>query len=163
MAGMGVGLFRLMLLALLSVGVIGMHTVGHSGDHGSWQTSPNGTSGHAAGTAMPQAAMAGAADAVTWLTDAADLCDGDCGIAASVVVRLGSGSDPVHGGAGLVVMCLAVLAGLGVLALLASSLARRHRSVAGTAATRSTRSPRAGPAPALMFASRLVDVAVLRI
>jgi hypothetical protein len=149
-AGMGAGLLRLMLLAVLSVGVIGMHTIGHSGDHGSWETS-----GHEAGAAMPGTAA--------WLADAMDLCDGDCAPATPVAARPGPGSDPVPGGTGFVVMCLAVLAGLGVVALLASFLARTHRSVVGTTGPPPTRSPRAGPAPAFMFAARLVDVAVLRI
>ena len=154
----GAGAFRLLLLALLSVGVIGMHTVGHANDHSSWDGPSSEPSNHAAGAAM--ASMEGAA---SWLTDAVDPCDGNCGGITPVAVRLGSGSDPAPGGSGLLIVCLAVLGGLGVLALLARALARRHRTLAGAASAYPARSARTAPALVHRFSLRLVDVAVLRI
>jgi hypothetical protein len=149
---MGAGALRLLLLALLSIGVMGMHTVGHSSDHSSWDA----LSSHAAGAAM--------ADAASWLTDAPAPCDGDCGaaVAVTVAVRPGPGSDPVPGGTGLVIVCLAVLGGLGALAMLASALAGRHIAAPRTASHCRQRPTRAGPERMAGYALRLVDVAVLR-
>jgi hypothetical protein len=155
---MGAGALRLLLLALLSVGVIGMHTVGHANDHSSWDGSSSETINHAAGAAMTP--MDGAA---SWLTDAADPCDGNCGGITPVAVRLSSGSDPAPGGSGLLIVCLAVLGGLGALALLASALARRHRVLARAGSAYPAHSAGAAPALVHRFSLRLVDVAVLRI
>jgi hypothetical protein len=154
---MGAGAFRLLLLALLSVGVIGMHTVGHANDHSSWEGPSSDTVTHAAGAA--------AADGVvSWLAAAVDPCDGHCGGATPVTaVRPGSDSDPLPGSTGLLIVCLAVLGGLGALALLASALARRHRASPG--AVRGNPSRSAGTAPPVVhrFSIHLVEVAVLRI
>jgi hypothetical protein len=156
---MGAGVLRLLLLALLSIGVIGMHTVGHANDHSSWDGPSSNTATHAAG-----AAMAASDGVVSWLTDAVDPCDGHCGGAAPVAaVRPGSDSDPVPGSTGLLIVCLAVLGGLGALALLASTLARRYRTPAGAVRVNSTGF--AGTAPTVFhrFSIHLVEVAVLRI
>jgi hypothetical protein len=143
---MGAGALRLLLLALLSIGVIGMHTVGHATDHGP--------------SSEPFDHVAGAA---SWLTDAAHPCDGDCGgITPVAAVRPGSESDPAPDGAGLLIVCLAVLGGLGALALLASALARRHRALARAAGACPARPAGAAPLLVHRFSIRLVDVAVLR-
>lgn len=169
MVGIGVGVFRLLLLAVLSLGVFGMHTVGHASDHHSWEALSEGTSGHAAGAAeavmaervVAEAAMPEAAG--PWLAGGADPCDGTCGTAGPVVAYRGAGSDPDGSGGGLVIMCLAVLFGLGVLAMLAGAWARRHRTAHSAASAHRSRSPRAGPGFAPALALRLVDAAVLRI
>jgi hypothetical protein len=153
--GMGTGAVRLLLLAVLSVGVIGMHTVGHASDHTSWQALSARADGHAAATAAAEGA-------VPRLTDAADPCHGGCGTVEPVAAYLRSGLDPAHGGAGLVVVCLAVLFGLGVLAMIASAVGGRGRAVPRTAAPGTGRSQRAVRGLVPGFALRVVDVAVLR-
>lgn len=159
MLSLGGGAFRLLLLALLSVGVIGMHTVGHANDHSSWNGPSAEVSSHAAGAAM--APMEGAG---SWLTDAVDPCDGNCGgITPVAAIRPGSESDPTPDGTGLLIVCLAVLGGLGAWALLANVLARRHGALAGAGSVYPARSIRDAPALIHRLALRLVDVAVLRI
>jgi hypothetical protein len=156
---MGAGALRLLLLALLSVGVIGMHTVGHANDHSSWDGPSSETVNHAAGPAM--APTDGVA---SWLTDATDPCDGNCGgITAVAAVRPGSDTDPAPDGTGLLIVCLAVLGGLGALALLAGALARRHRALAREPSACPARPARAAPTLVHRFPIRLVEVAVLRI
>ena len=93
MVGMGAGTLRLLLLAILSLGVIGMHTVGHASDHTSWEALSAGADGHAAATAVAEGAT-------TSLADAANPCHGGCGAAGPVAAYLRSGLDPAHGGTG---------------------------------------------------------------
>ncbi|WP_203930630.1 hypothetical protein [Virgisporangium ochraceum] len=148
---MTAGALRLLLLALLSIGVIGMHTVGHASDHTS------GPSGHRA-----DAAVTPEGD-VPRLTDAGHPCDGTCGGGTVPVgaVRSGPDPDPAPVGAGLLVVCLAVLGGLGVLALLAGARAAR-RPGARPARVDPAHPTRAASAPVPRFPMRLLDVAVLR-
>jgi hypothetical protein len=152
---MGAGALRVLLLALLGIGVIGMHTVGHSTDHHSWAApSANGAS-DVTGVAMvdnpgpQQIAMA-------------DTCGGDCGSHRSLTVWPDSGNHPIPGGAGLMIVCLAVLFGAGLLTLLSHALARAGPVPRG-ALPDTTRLPRTGFALVSRFPLRLVDVAVLRI
>jgi hypothetical protein len=148
---MTAGALRLLLLALLGIGVVGMHTVGHASDHTS------GPSGHRA-----DAAVASEGDGPR-LKDAGHPCDGTCGGGTVPVaaVRPGPYPDPAPVGAGLLVVCLAVLGGLGVLALLAGArAARRQRARPGRVGP--ARPARAAPAPVPRFPMRLLDVAVLR-
>jgi hypothetical protein len=151
--GMGTGALRLLLLAILSLGVIGMHTVGHSTDHHGWDALSEGASSHAVSGVMGKDGPS--------LTGGADSCDGNCGIATAPVMANRSGSDPARDSAGVVVMCLAVLFGLSVLALIAGAVASLHRPVPGAASASWARFRRAGPVLS-GFALRLVDVAVLR-
>jgi hypothetical protein len=153
--GMGAGALRLLLLALLSVGVIGMHTVGHASDHTSWEALSAGTDDHAAVTAVADVAA-------PWLADAADPCHGGCGAVGPVAAYLRSGSDPAHGGDGWFVICLAVLLGMGVLAMIASALTGRVRAVPRAAFRGTLRTRRPGTELVPGFALRLVDVAVSR-
>jgi hypothetical protein len=152
---MGAGTLRLLLLAILSLGVIGMHTVGHASDHTSWEALSARADGHAAATAAAEGA-------VPRLTDAADPCHGGCGTAGPVAAYLRSGLNPAHGGTGWFVICLAVLFGLGVLAMIASALAGRVLAVPRAASAGTARSPQAERELVSGFALRLVDVAVLR-
>jgi hypothetical protein len=151
--GMGAGTLRLLLLAILSLGVIGMHTVGHASDHTSWEALSAGADSHAAATALTEGATPS-------LADAADPCHGGCGTAGPVAAYIRSGLDPAHG-TGWLVICLAVLVGLGVLAMIAGALAGRVRAVPRTTAG-TARSPRVGRELVPGFALRLVEVAVLR-
>jgi hypothetical protein len=150
-AGVGAGVRRLLLLALLGIGVIGMHTVGHSTDHHSWEALATGTSNGIGD--VSDVAMAAAADT----------CDGDCGSHGSLAIWPDSGSHRVPGGTGLMIVCLAVLFGVGVLALLSRALARWAGPVPRGAPPGSTPFPQTGLASGRPFPLRLVDVAVLRI
>ena len=154
MVGVSAGALRLLLLALLSLGVIGMHTVGHSTDHHAWDALSDAGSGHAVTGVVADGDG-------PWLTDGAHPCGGTCAVAAPAMAFRGTGSDPAQGDVGVVVMCLAVLLGLGVLAMIAGALAGRHRPGPGAASASWARVRRAGPVPP-GFALRLVDVAVLR-
>jgi hypothetical protein len=144
----GAGLRRLLLLALLSVGVIGMHTIGHSAEHHSWEAMA-GTGG-----------VAMADDPAPRPAAVVDACDGDCG-SHRFAVWPDSGPHRMPGGTGLMIVCLAVLLGVGVLALLSHAMARRAGPVPRGAPPGTTRFPRTGLT--LPFPLRLVDVAVLRI
>jgi hypothetical protein len=152
--GIGAGALRLLLLAVLGIGVIGLHTIGHSADHHSWVApSANGVS-DVTGMVMvdrvrpPQTAMA-------------DTCGGDCGAHGSLSIWSASDSRPGPGGAELMTVCLAVLLGVGLLALLSRALARAGPVPRG-ARPGATRLQRTGLALASRFPLRLVDVAVLR-
>jgi hypothetical protein len=139
--------------------VIGMHTVGHASDHDPWEMLSAGVSSHAVDAATAEGTG-------PWLTDAAPPCDRSCGTAVPGTAFRASGSDPAPGGANLVIVCLAVLFGVGVLAMLASAFAGRRRIVPRAAAACTAGSPGAIRAlvPGLVpgFALHLVDVAVLR-
>jgi hypothetical protein len=146
---------RLLLLAVLGIGVIGMHTIGHSSDHHLWVApSAQGTS-DVAGIAM-------ADDVTSPQTARAGMCDGDCGSHGSLTIWPASDSHPVPGGAGLMTVCLAVLFGAGLLVLLSHALARAGPVPRG-ALPGATRLLWTGLALAPRFPLRLVDVAVLRI
>jgi len=152
-AAMRAMLLRALLLGVLAVGVVSMHTIGHA-------------SGHDGRTSLAMVASGAgempAADQPDRATDAGDPCDAHlCAAAVPVPATHDRSPGGNHRDAGLVIICLAVLAGLGVLALLAAGITRR----------------RAGPLPAgrparggrntdlaLMpsFTLRLVGVAVLR-
>jgi hypothetical protein len=146
---------RLLLLAVLGISVIGMHTIGHSTDHHLWVAPPaDGTSDVAGDAAtagrVMQPPFAGA-----------NPCDGDCGSHGALTMWTVPGSHQVPDVAGLMTVCLAVLVGTGLLALLSHVLARTgpvpRGSPPGTAQLRQTwftLAPR--------FPLRLVDVAVLR-
>lgn len=156
MLSRGAGAFRLLLLALLSVGVIGMHTVGHTYDHSAWVGPASDTVTHAAATV--------ADGMVSGVTDAVDPCGGHCGGATPVdAVRPGSDSDPVPVGTGLLIVCLAVLGGLGALALLASIFTRRYRTSVRAVRGHSSHSTGAAPPVVHRLSIHLVEVAVLRI
>jgi hypothetical protein len=156
MRGLGAGALRLLLLALLIVGVVGMHTVGHSGDHGSWHGPSPEPAGHGAAAAAPPGG------ATSWLADAADPCDGHCDGGLAPVPAVPPGPDPGPDGTGLLIVCLAVLGGLGALALLAGALTRRRRAVARAPGARRARPVRVAPTLVHPFSIRLVEVAVLR-
>jgi hypothetical protein len=97
-----------------------------------------------------------------WLTGGVDPCDGHCGAAAAPVMAYrGTGSDPAPGTADVVIVCLAVLLGLGVLAMIAGAVAGRHRTDPGVASASWARRRRTGTVPPRL-ALRLVAVAVLR-
>jgi hypothetical protein len=152
--GIGAGALRLLLLALLSIGIIGMHTVGHSTDHHSWAaSSANGAS---------DVTGAGMVDSVAQqLTAMTETCDGDCGAHGPLTVW--PGSDPVPGGAGLMIVCLAVLCGVGLWALVSHALARRAGPVPRGGPPGTTSLRQTGLGLVSRFPLRLVDVAVLRI
>jgi hypothetical protein len=141
---MRAGVLRLLLLALLSVGVVGMHTIGHSTDHHSIATAAAGGAAMMDGPG-PSAAMAGT-------------CHGDCGAHGPLTVWPGLRPDPVPGGAASMIVCLAVLFGVGLVALLSRALGRRAGPVPRGAPPATTGPLRAGST----FPLRLVDVAVLR-
>jgi hypothetical protein len=138
---------RLLLLALLSIGVIGMHTIGHSPDH-HWE-------------ALATAAGSSTGDVTDFAM--AGTCDGDCGSHGSLAVWADPGSHRMPGGTGLMIVCLAVLVGAGVLALLSHALARSAGPGARGAPPGTTQLPHTGLALGPPFPLRLVDVAVLRI
>ena len=48
---LGTALLRLLLLAVVAVGVISMHTVGHPGEHHSWAARSADDAGHASAAA----------------------------------------------------------------------------------------------------------------
>jgi hypothetical protein len=143
----------MLLLAVLGIGVIGMHTIGHSSDHHLWVAPPANGASDVTGAAMLD-------HAAPLQTARAGTCHGDCGSPGSLTTWLASDSHQAPGGAGLMTVCLAVLFAAGMLALLSHALARAGPVPRGERSG-AARLLRTGPAP--RFPLRLVDVAVLRI
>lgn len=157
-AGLHAAVLRVLFLGMLAVGVIGMHTVGHADAHDGWAmlSSAGGTTGHM----TPAAYTSQVADA----PGRGDPCDQDQCLGAG---RAPMSDDPgparSPGGTGVVVICLAVFFGTGLLALLAAALSRRRHSAAlprGWRARYVPRRARRSSPPWLTL--RLVEVAVLR-
>jgi hypothetical protein len=153
-------LLRVLLFGMLAVGVLGMHTVGHASGHDGW-VAPSLTtslSDHMAPTGGAKLS------ADQQPVDSGHGCPaGSCAAAAPGRATSDPGSGQDHRSVGIVVMCLAVLFGVGLLALPAGLLLRRRRRRRPVG-----RLPDAGvvarvrPDPVSSSALRLVRVAVLR-
>jgi hypothetical protein len=150
---------RALLLGALAIGVLGMHTVGHASGHDRWvpfSVAVNG-SHHASSGDVDVAAD-------QQRGDTAHRCPPwSCAAAMPDLVVPGPGSGENNHDVGIVVMCLAVLGGIGLLALFAAVLVWRRYRVPPP-----RRLPGAGgvvwarPDRVSTLTLRLVTVAVLR-
>jgi hypothetical protein len=162
-AAIAVGLrgavLRVLFFGVLAIGVLSMHTIGHSSEHEGWvPASAVGPGPAAAGAAAPD--LAGPAPLAQPPADGSDGCDGVA--CTGSPARAGDDGGYPLGGNRFAVICLAVVVGVAIAALLAAGLARdrRARAPAGSPGPAGTRQSGQGRTPG--FPLRVVEIAVLR-